>query len=215
MRWAFWQRAEATPDGDAGRSAPDRDDADPAAELRARSRRRLVGAAVLLLAAVIVLPMLLDSTPRPVPDNVVITTAPAPASVKPIVERVPAEQAPAERAVPIQSASGLQPPVEPPAMAEAAAPEAAPKASKAAEAPVANAAEKFALQVAALSTSTAAAGLAARLKKAGFKAYVEAVATAEGTRHRVRVGPFASRDEAQRVADRLKAAGFSNALVGT
>ncbi len=38
---------------------------DPAQELRRRARRRLVGAIALVLAAVIILPMLLDSEQAP------------------------------------------------------------------------------------------------------------------------------------------------------
>ena len=41
-----------------------------AAELRGRARRRLAGAIALVLAAVIVLPMVLDSQPVPVADNI-------------------------------------------------------------------------------------------------------------------------------------------------
>ncbi len=43
-----------------------------AAELRGRARRRLAGAIALVLAAVIVLPMVLDSQPTPVDDNIPI-----------------------------------------------------------------------------------------------------------------------------------------------
>ena len=43
-----------------------------AAELRGRARRRLAGAIALVLAAVIVLPMVLDSQPVPVADNIPI-----------------------------------------------------------------------------------------------------------------------------------------------
>ncbi|HEY9321569.1 MAG TPA: SPOR domain-containing protein, partial [Achromobacter sp.] len=43
-----------------------------AAELRGRARRRLAGAVALVLAAVIVLPMVLDSQPVPVADNIPI-----------------------------------------------------------------------------------------------------------------------------------------------
>lgn len=43
-----------------------------AAELRGRARRRLAGAVALVLAAVIVLPMVLDSQPAPVDDNIPI-----------------------------------------------------------------------------------------------------------------------------------------------
>ncbi|HBY62178.1 MAG TPA: hypothetical protein DEH78_20350 [Solibacterales bacterium] len=58
MKWAFWRRSDA--DGDAGRGARDRGraadgrDADAdAAALKVRARRRLIGAAALLLAAVV------------------------------------------------------------------------------------------------------------------------------------------------------------------
>lgn len=43
-----------------------------AAELRGRARRRLAGAVALVLAAVIILPMVLDSQPTPVDDNLPI-----------------------------------------------------------------------------------------------------------------------------------------------
>ncbi|MBD9379823.1 SPOR domain-containing protein [Achromobacter sp. K91] len=43
-----------------------------AAELRGRARRRLAGAVALVLAAVIILPMVLDSQPTPVDDNIPI-----------------------------------------------------------------------------------------------------------------------------------------------
>lgn len=43
-----------------------------AAQLRGRARRRLAGAVALVLAAVIILPMVLDSQPVPVADNIPI-----------------------------------------------------------------------------------------------------------------------------------------------
>ncbi|NNH21378.1 SPOR domain-containing protein, partial [Bordetella trematum] len=43
-----------------------------AAELRGRARRRLAGAIALVLAAVIILPMVLDSEPVPVADDIPI-----------------------------------------------------------------------------------------------------------------------------------------------
>jgi DedD protein len=77
-----------------------------AAEMRVRARRRLAGAVVLVLTAVIVLPMLLDSEPAPVATNVPIriperqapfgATAPEPAAVvqpSTIAEAAPGAQA--------------------------------------------------------------------------------------------------------------------------
>ena len=72
-----------------------------AAEMRVRARRRLAGAVVLVLTAVIVLPMLLDSEPAPVATNVPI--------------RLPERQAPFGAAAPEPAAQ-----VQPSTVAEAA-----------------------------------------------------------------------------------------------
>ncbi len=221
MRWAFWRRDAADADSGA-RSGRARDDSgdDPAALLRIRTRRRVIGAAALLLAAAVVVPMLLDSTSRPVPDTVSVTMPSEKTPFKPRLEAPPA--------IEDKTAVGSTPPVEAPPVAPQTAaaappPAPAPKTETVASAPkavvetAAKAAgddEKFALQVAALSKSASARELVARLKKAGFTAYMETTATPEGTRYRVRVGPFAKRDDAQRMSERMRAAGFTAALVG-
>jgi DedD protein len=69
MGWAVW-RSNKTTDPQASDRAEDADD--PAAALHVRTRRRLIGAAALLLAAIVVLPLVLDSTPRPIPEFVAI-----------------------------------------------------------------------------------------------------------------------------------------------
>ena len=84
---------------------------DPAAALRARTRRRLIGATALLVGAVIVLPMLLDTAPRPVPDNIAITVA-IPSPARPDDRPAPvAERREAEPAAPVTEPA--QPPAEP------------------------------------------------------------------------------------------------------
>jgi len=55
-----------------GRPRPSVSSEAQAAELRVRARRRLAGAVALVLAAVVVLPMLLDSEPVPVSDKVTV-----------------------------------------------------------------------------------------------------------------------------------------------
>src|SRR6266699_5159318 len=51
--------------------------ADPAVEeLKRRARRRLVGAVVLALAAAVILPLLLESDPKPLGDDVSIQIPP-------------------------------------------------------------------------------------------------------------------------------------------
>jgi DedD protein len=203
MAWAFWRR-DSSGAGDDLPEAGERDcdDAGPAAELRARTRRRLIGAAALLLASVFLVPMLLDPTPRPEPETVIINVPSQQVPAKP-----PPEPTPAASARPAVAEAHKTEDAKSEATARPAKPVAEPDRTSAAEV------EKFSLQVAALSTAGAANQLAARLKKAGFVAYVEPVETADGPRHRVRVGPFLNRSDAQRVGEKLRAAGFAAALV--
>jgi DedD protein len=72
---------------------------------------------------------------------------------------------------------------------------------------------KFAVQAAATSTEQAARELADRLKKTGLAPYTERVDTTDGTRYRVRVGPYASREDAERVRARLKSLGINANIV--
>jgi DedD protein len=72
---------------------------------------------------------------------------------------------------------------------------------------------KFAVQAAATATESAARELAERLKKDGFAPYTERIETADGTRFRVRLGPYASREEADRVRARLKGMGINGNVV--
>ncbi len=45
----------------------------------------------------------------------------------------------------------------------------------------------------------------AKLEKAGFKTYTQVAETKEGKRTRVRIGPFATKAEADKAAARVKA----------
>lgn len=225
MPWPFSRTQPESADKDVSEGNGRRAEArDAAAEMRSQTRRRLIGAAALLLAAVIVLPMLLDTTPRPVREDIAITVAtppppaPKPADSAPVPDERIAEPTPIRNAPPPPAAEPPAPamPAPPPPAPVAAAKPAPSSATPATPARplAAPTAEKFAVQVAALSSAPAAKELAARLAKGGFNAYVEAVSTKDSTMHRVRVGPFASRDEAQRTADRVKAAGHKATVVG-
>jgi DedD protein len=66
----------------------------------------------------------------------------------------------------------------------------------------------FVVQVAAFTDRYGALSLARKLKGAGFPGYVEAAATGKGEVHRVRVGPYASREAADAARAKLKAAGY-------
>lgn len=69
------------------------------------------------------------------------------------------------------------------------------------------------LQAGAFATEKAAAEQVGRLRKVGVKTYTEKVRTGQGERIRVRVGPFASREAADRARAKLKSAGIDSALV--
>lgn len=250
-----------------GRRAGDLPSADV---VRTQARRRLIGAAVLVVAAVIVLPMLFDSKPRPLPVDIPIDlpkrdlsvalpepppprdetpAAPPPASpppqasmaappaappaaseVKPVEAPKPVKPAePPKAAKPAESPKTAKP-AEPHKSAEAAKPKAdAPKPeparpakekSDAARAQAmlegrdgAAAATRFIVQVGAFEQADGAREARQRVAKAGLQAHESTVQTADGKRIRVRLGPYASREEADRVAAKLRAAGLAGAVI--
>ncbi len=64
------------------------------------------------------------------------------------------------------------------------------------------------MQVGAFADVFAANEVRRKLEGIGLKTYTQAVNTKDGQRIRVRVGPFTSRDEAQKAADRAKKSGL-------
>jgi len=126
---------------------------------------------------------------------------------------------PASESVPAAQPEPLAPPAPAPRRAARTElpPVAAPSPAPKPEAPAAPAtrlrpgvlspdsAERFAVQVGAFSESHAAEALVERLRRIGFEAYVSPSAVPGQARWRVRVGPVASREQAEGVAARLKA----------
>jgi len=80
-------------------------------------------------------------------------------------------------------------------------------------APAVAAGEQFLVQVAALRSITRAADEVKSLRAKGYPAIVCSSRTKADGLHAVQVGPYATRDEAQRVAARLKADGFGSPAV--
>ncbi|MDP2006196.1 MAG: SPOR domain-containing protein [Rubrivivax sp.] len=224
---------------------------------RARARRRLMGALVLLVVGVVGFPMLFETQPRPLPLDIPIelpagagrVMPPAPPSGRPLpVLSVPSdagnEVAVAEAALPVPVtpqaaapapvASAAVKPASVKAASEprkaAAAPSAsaakapAPKASAApatiapkaaaakASAPVqatAPAAEgRFVVQVGAYTDAATLRAARAKVEKLGLKTYTQVIEGDAGKRTRVRLGPYATRGEADAAADKLKGAGL-------
>ena len=250
MGLAFWRSKKRTAnagDKPASRPPPSHDDdvdprLDPAAGLRSRARHRLIGAAALLLAVAIIVPMVLDPSPAPVAENIPIDI---PSERTPFTPRLslppvpaadagtpPPDQAPVASAgkpepkaeVRTEAKAGTpaepKPPVEPKAAAKPEARAEEPKPSKVDRPPSATESAapapkggKFAVQAAAPASETSARELVERLKKGGFTAYIERVETKDGVRHRVRIGPYATRDDAEKARARLKSQGISGNLV--
>lgn len=73
--------------------------------------------------------------------------------------------------------------------------------------------KKYLLQVAALASQEKVDELQGKLRDAGISSHTQKVAVDGGTRIRVRVGPFADKDEALKVRERLARLGLSGALL--
>lgn len=75
------------------------------------------------------------------------------------------------------------------------------------------AAARFIVQVGAYGEDKSAQEMRRKVEKLGLKTYAQAVNTADGRRIRVRLGPFASREEAERASAKLKGAGLPGAIL--
>jgi DedD protein len=161
--------------------------------LKRRGRRRLVGAVALVLLAVIVLPMVFDPEPRPVNP--------------PVSVRIPGED---EAPFKPKAAAPKPPAVEPKAVEKKEPPKVeAPKA----EAPKAPAAkpqpqkEQYVVPVGAFANADS---VVAKLAGAKIPYYTEA---AQGKLTRVRAGPFATKEAAEKALERLKGLGLQPGAV--
>jgi DedD protein len=203
--------------------------------VRKRAKHRLIGAAVLVLIGVVGFPLLFDSQPRPVPVDIAIEI-PAKQSVKPLAPVTVAPAAPAAPApapatpvAPAAVAAVTPAPVAAPPAPVVAAPAPAPvaPAPAAAARPADDSARAKALledkpvttesapelrlvvQVGAFSDVAKAREVRQKLEKAGFKTYTQVADSKEGKRTRVRVGPFSSKDEADKAAAKIKTLGLT------
>ena len=201
-------------------------------QLKKRARRRLVGAIALVLLIVVFLPMILDSEPKPLNQDIAITIPPIPKA-----ESTPQTPAPTTGAVStpvtprVAGMPQATPAVQPGPASEVEPNSASPKSEtpkpevKAAAKPEAKLVprpvqkhevrpapsnhgaaidESFVVQLGAFSNAANAKALQKKLQDNKFKAYTELVRNSGGDRTRVRVGPYASRDAAEKARDRLK-----------
>lgn len=182
--------------------------------LRRRAKNRLIGAAILVLIGVIGFPLLVDKQPRPVavdlpieiPDKNKALPLAAP-EVPPAPAPSVAESAPAP-AVPASApaAAPEKPAAKAPAKPAAAKPEAKSETRAEARKPESKAAHegRYVVQVGSFADEGRARDARNKLERAGLKNYTQAVETKEGKRIRVRAGPFATKAEAERAAEKCK-----------
>ena len=192
-------------------------------KLKRRARRRLIGAVTLTLAIVILLPLLLDSEPKPggqniellIPDkdkvsefapNMALPSMPVAASAITGVSAPDAAPVVASDAV-IASAASAPPPAPAKVLPEVkSAPEVKSTPEKSTpeikNPPVPQPA--FVVQIGAFSNADSALQLQMKLKKQGIKTYTEKV----DNKTRVRAGPFATREAADKVRHKLEAQGL-------
>lgn len=188
-------------------------------QLKKRARRRLVGAVALVLLIVVFLPMILDSEPKPLNQDIAITIPPIPKpesnqqNPAPAISSTPAPPSPPRVAGMPAPAPAVQPDPAPDLPNNAPArPEAKPEPKPVQKyeikpAPASHAAgeESFVVQLGAFSNAANAKALQKKLQDNKFKAYTELVKNAGGDRTRVRVGPYPTREAAEKARDRLKA----------
>ena len=73
--------------------------------------------------------------------------------------------------------------------------------------------DRLVVQVGAFADATKAREVRMKLEKAGFKTYTQVAETAGGKRIRVRVGPFASKADAEKTAGKIKALDLPAAIL--
>ena len=166
-------------------------------------------------------PLVMPAKPEAVKE--IATVAPAQDKVATATSLDPREEIVADKkAIPAASApkKDASPTVKPDVKTEAKPepkPEAkpAPKADDGARAkalldgqtaitPAATGAERLVVQVGAFADSDKAQEVRLKLEKAGLKTYTQVAETKDGKRIRVRVGPFATRADADKAASKIK-----------
>jgi len=186
-------------------------------------KERIIGAAVLVLVVVLVVPVFLDGPPgegeivservplpgqseqenktvvldrdrtEPVPASQLAESTAKPQPVVPQPEAKPAETRPAPESV------AEEPPAEEEEQGEPAA--------------TSSSTGMWAVQLGSFANQENAEALAAKLRKQGHAAFLSQVMTSDGQRHRVRIGPQKDRAAAEAVAASLKKAGHNGKVL--
>jgi DedD protein len=208
-------------------------------QLKKRARRRLVGAIALVGLAVVLLPMVLDEEPKPLDGDIEISipspsadgfhskvappppvvghdaaaSAPQPSTSAPAA--IPSAAPEQHAAVAPKQEAQPEPKPEPKQEANPSAPVAEPKPAQAAPAVAVKkepAKETYVVQVGTYANPDNAKQAYKKITAAGIHAYTETIKMAGGNKTRVRAGPFATREAAEKANDKLKGIGLGGPI---
>ncbi len=188
-------------------------------------KERIIGAAVLVVFVVLIVPVFLDGPPQS--GEIVSERVPLPGQAEEgetrtvVLERdrdepvpVPVTQAETERPQPAKPESKPEPESRPEPESE---PERKPTPAKPAVQQPAAAGDSptgmWAVQLGSFGSQQNAERLAADLRKQGFAAFLSQLSTDSGELHRVRIGPQKDRESAEAMAERLAKAGHKGQVV--
>ena len=199
-------------------------------------KERIIGAAVLVLFVVLVVPVFLDGPPAEndiVSERVLLPGQDSQKTQTVVLERnrtepVPvantrtqvAEPTPDSRpATPKAQQETVKEEQEPPVVEkkpepapEVVEPKPEPK-KEVQKTPVASTTGMWAVQLGSFSSKENADKLAASLRKQGYAAFLSQLSTSSGQLHRVRIGPQKDRQSAEAMASRLKKVGHEGQVV--
>ena len=196
---------------------------DQETQFKRRARRRLIGAIVLVVVAVAILPFVLDNEPQPVNETISIqippkdSAEPAKPSAEPTSPAAPPATAAPATPEPAPAETKVAPVESPPAPAErepvkTAEPVQKPTEKAAERKPASEKAGEFIVQLGSFSNPKNAQQAQDRLKKAGIKSYTESAQSGDSKITRVRAGPFTTREQAEKIRDKVKALGFDGVV---
>ena len=188
-------------------------------------KERIIGAAILVLVVVLVVPVFLDGTPGG--DEIVSERVPLPGQAEQKSQTVVLDR---DRTDPVPAATGSataqeqkQEPSPKPRVKQAESEPVKPEPVKPDPEPAKTAVEKsapttsttgmWAVQLGSFGDQANAERLAADLRKQGFAAFLSQLSTSSGQLHRVRIGPQKDRDSAEAMAVRLQKAGHKGQVV--
>lgn len=188
--------------------------------LRKRARRRLIGAFVVVIAMVLVLPAVLEDKPQPVARDVSIILPPPVPPPAAVVEIPPTPAAEPRTTPALPKTPAVQ--NEPGAAAKSAPPQSAAKEvaneplpkpavpARTSPAITKAASERFQIQIGVFSNVDNVKQLQSKLGAQGIKLRTETLADGK---IRVRSGPYASRQEADQVAEQLRGLGTQAVVI--